>query len=200
MGNFLILGVAIKMALTLREQINLARDPRFLDQVQQALILVAGLVSSETVATANHTNRANLAYQVKNDPEQFVQRFSYGVTADPTVLGYDPTSTGDALVIAAITAEWDAMAKDNTFHDRVLNTFIAMAITILSTMPATGATPDQVKQATIANKFLNGQEGFLGSILQPMAIQFKIRQPTDTELQTSAQQLFLAYSAAPVTV
>ena len=187
------------MALTLKDQIALARDPRFLDQVQQALVVVAGTISAEVNATPNHDNRARLSNQVKNSPEQYVTRFAYGVATDPAINSVDPTIVTDTLVVLAVKAEWDAIAGDDSFHDRVLNTFILIALNVLQNTPSTGATAAQIKAATIANKFLNGQEGFLVSMLQPLSIQFTTVVPTDVQLATAAQALFASYTNAPVT-
>src|SRR5688500_15655926 len=64
-----------------RDQWNLATDDNFLRRVEVAMCSAAISIQGESTGTANHTNRANYAKLVLNNPEGYMPLFSMAVCA-----------------------------------------------------------------------------------------------------------------------
>ncbi len=93
--------------MALHDQWNIATDDSFKRRVQIAMLNAAIAISSEATATPNHTNRANYAKAVLNDPERYMPLFSLAICAfDATLTSASP----DASINTAVASVWNALA------------------------------------------------------------------------------------------
>ena len=93
--------------MALHDQWNIATDDSFKRRVQIAMLNAAIAISSEATVTPNHTNRANYAKAVLNDPEHYMPLFSLAVTANDATL---TATSPDAAINAAVASVWNALA------------------------------------------------------------------------------------------
>jgi hypothetical protein len=94
------------------QQDQLSQDTGFRTRVEVAMCHSALAIQAEAPATANHTNRANYAKLVLNNPPQYSPLFAEAVCAnDPLafVIGNLGTLT-DAQVQSACDAVFNALA------------------------------------------------------------------------------------------
>lgn len=83
-----------------------AHDVAFIKRVEQAAVLAATQIASESTATVNHANRVALATQVLRAPASFAPVFATAVVADGTVTA----ASQDAALSSMIAAVWNGVA------------------------------------------------------------------------------------------
>jgi hypothetical protein len=86
-----------------RDQWNLAVDDNFRRRVEVAMCSAAIAIQGESTGTANHTNRANYAKLVLNNPEGYMPLFAMAICA------YDSALTA-ASIQSDVNAVWNALA------------------------------------------------------------------------------------------
>lgn len=76
-----------------RDQMNLAKDPIFIQRVKMAAVNTAITVQAESTGTANHAARSALARTVLMGPDGWATIFAVGVANDainfPATITYD---------------------------------------------------------------------------------------------------------------
>ncbi len=90
-----------------RDQWSLATDDDFKRRVEIAMLGAAIAIQGEPAQTDNHTNRANYARLVLNDPERYMPLFSLAICA------YDGALTSasvDTAIQNDVSAVWNALA------------------------------------------------------------------------------------------
>jgi hypothetical protein len=80
-------------------------DSAFQSQILMGSIKAAEDIAAENPATTNHTARLILTGKVLSNPEGFLKRLSYGVSAN---LADGGSSFTDAQVYNSLSAIWDA--------------------------------------------------------------------------------------------
>lgn len=120
----LISLLAVPVYCGYRDQMDLAKDPIFIQRVKMAMIQSAVTISNEATNTVNHANRAALARTVLNGPDGWAMIFAVGVAADsinfPASITRD--GSGNILTINGATAGADA-----GMDGRILNLWNAYA-------------------------------------------------------------------------
>ena len=90
-----------------RDQWNLATDDNFMRRVEVAMCGAAIAIQGESTGTANHTNRANYAKLVLNNPESYMPLFSMAICAYDSALAAAST---DSAIQNDVNAVWNALA------------------------------------------------------------------------------------------
>jgi len=88
-------------------QYALAFDSVFQQKVMVAMLNIGVAIQGEAVNTTNHTNRANYAKLVMNNPQNYLLAFSQAITAYDAAL---TQSTADATIQNDVSAVWNALA------------------------------------------------------------------------------------------
>ena len=93
--------------MALHDQSNIATDDSFKRRVEISMLNAAIAISAEAGGTPNHTNRANYAKLVLNDPERYMPLFALAITAYDQTL---TTASPDTAINTAVSAVWNALA------------------------------------------------------------------------------------------
>ncbi len=93
--------------MVFRDQWNLATDDNFKRRVEIAMLGAAIAIQGESTGTANHTNRANYAKLVLNDPERYMPLFSLAICAYDGAL---TSGSDDTAIQGDVSAVWNALA------------------------------------------------------------------------------------------
>jgi len=98
----------------------LARDGRFLQRLENALMKVAWEVLEEDPQVASHTQRAQYAQQVINNPQGTARQLSSSFVNRPNVFSFETTysfevggvltASGDADMESQLHTDWDELA------------------------------------------------------------------------------------------
>ena len=90
-----------------RDQWNLATDDNFQRRVEVAMCGAAISIQGEATGTVNHTNRANYAKLVLNNPESYMPLFSMAICAYDAGL---TAASADSAIQNNVNAVWNALA------------------------------------------------------------------------------------------
>ena len=96
---------------TYLDRAQLARHPGYRDRVQVAMVVTAVNVASEGPSGDDRKDslRAALATNVLNDPNGYVERFTWAVLSNP-VIADSGLSTSDSDLEYTMSTVWDALA------------------------------------------------------------------------------------------
>ena len=108
------------MPNTAASQQALAREPKFILRLQNALVKVAWQVLNEDPLTANHAARTNYARAVLANPAGIAQTLAISFVDRPNVLAFDTsydfvqgavvTASGDPDIESQVNTDWNLLA------------------------------------------------------------------------------------------
>jgi hypothetical protein len=105
------------MPVVYRDQMDLAKDPAFIQRVKMALVNSANTIYNEAGGTANHIQRAAFARQVLNNPDMYAPIMAVTCAADgvnfPAVITRD--ASGNVL-----TSNGSSSGVDNGLDGKIL--------------------------------------------------------------------------------
>ena len=97
--------------MALIDQYKASNDLNFRQRVEMALCNAAVSIQSEATTTANHTNRANYAKLVLNNPTNYSSLFAEAICGyDATLTVQNLSTITDAAIQSGVSAVWNALA------------------------------------------------------------------------------------------
>jgi len=98
-------------------QMELARDPAFLNRLNYLMLQTARGIKEEAPSTPHHAKRSSYATSVLNNSQAMVQQAAYTVVSGPNLLGTVEitdngveTSASDAAIFSQISTFWDVLS------------------------------------------------------------------------------------------
>ena len=93
------------------DQFSAGKTEAFVEQVTMACLNAAIAIAAESSGTANHSNRANLAKAVANNPSLYGSLFALGVAQNLALTSVSVASLpADATVQNSVNALWNTYA------------------------------------------------------------------------------------------
>ena len=105
-------------------QMELARDPAFLNRLNYLMLQTARGVKEEAANTPYHGKRTAYASNVLNNSQLMVQQAAYTIVGGPNLLGTVEmtdngveTSASDAAIFSQISSFWNVLAGVDSADD-----------------------------------------------------------------------------------
>lgn len=105
-------------------QMELARDPAFLNRLNYLMLQTARGVKEEPVATPFHYKRTSYASQVLGNSPTMVQQAAYTIVSGPNLIGTVEltdngveTSASDAAIFSQISTFWNVLSGVDSADD-----------------------------------------------------------------------------------
>lgn len=160
------------------EQIKLANDQAFLDQVRVAMMTAAVAIQGEAVAPNTNgvfQKRQQLSTKVLNDPDNYVGRFSLAVIANATIV------RGAPIQIASSTAANPSVVTTSAAHGLATGD-VVMISNHAGNLNANGPwTVTLGTTTTFTIPLLGTAAGTLGTVM---------KMPTDAAIQNQVNAIF----------
>lgn len=105
-------------------QMELARDPAFLNRLNYLMLQTARGIKEEAPDTPHHAKRTTYASQVLSNSQMMVQQAAYTIAGGPNLIGtVDITDNGvetsatDPAIFSQISAFWNILAGVDSGDD-----------------------------------------------------------------------------------